>query len=319
MELALDVITEAFDVTLEESVDAPSVEHGLPAVIEAGLKALKNGEDRAPASHKLPADKTFEDFLELLKERNYFGDAQPGSEDYTQKMESAREKYEGRYGKAEETQDRQPTSAELSLAEQKKAEGNTALAEGKFNEAVGKYTEAIELNPSSAIYYCNRAAAYLRLRQPNEAVADCREGLKRDPTYVKGYNRLGSALCEIGKYQEAIDDGFQKALNIDPANQAAIDGLNKAKTMLPQTGGSQGAGAPGGNPLGGNMDLGALFNNPDLVNMAQQAMQNPALASMAQNLMQNPGALGGLANMFGSAFGGGAGGGGQGQGGEQQN
>ncbi len=44
-----------------------------------------------------------------------------------------------------------------------KSEGNKLLAAKDFAKAVEKYTSAIELDPSNAVYYANRAAAYSQL------------------------------------------------------------------------------------------------------------------------------------------------------------
>lgn len=45
-------------------------------------------------------------------------------------------------------------------AQKFKNEGNALVKEKKFKEAVEKYTQAIECQ-ESAIFYCNRAAAYV--------------------------------------------------------------------------------------------------------------------------------------------------------------
>jgi tetratricopeptide (TPR) repeat protein len=44
---------------------------------------------------------------------------------------------------------------------------------GNFAKAVAEYTAAISMDPSSAPAYTNRAAAYLKLEQWQEAVEDC--------------------------------------------------------------------------------------------------------------------------------------------------
>lgn len=45
-------------------------------------------------------------------------------------------------------------------AQKFKNEGNALVKEKKYKEAVEKYTQAIECQ-ESAIFYCNRAAAYV--------------------------------------------------------------------------------------------------------------------------------------------------------------
>jgi tetratricopeptide (TPR) repeat protein len=45
-------------------------------------------------------------------------------------------------------------------------------SEGKYALALGKYDEAIKLNPDSAIYLSNRAFAYTKLEQYGAAIVN---------------------------------------------------------------------------------------------------------------------------------------------------
>lgn len=54
-----------------------------------------------------------------------------------------------------------PTVNPVELAEQKKTEGNAALKAGKINDAIGLYSEAIELNKNEGMF-TNRAVAYIK-------------------------------------------------------------------------------------------------------------------------------------------------------------
>ena len=49
----------------------------------------------------------------------------------------------------------------MSAGDQLKEEGNKAFVAGKYGEAVNYYTKAIEQDGDNAIYYSNRANAYL--------------------------------------------------------------------------------------------------------------------------------------------------------------
>ncbi len=76
-------------------------------------------------------------------------------------------------------------------ADSLKNEGNELMKQEKFTEALEKYKEAIEINSSNAVYYCNRAAAYSKLSDYVNSIEDCKNALKIDPSYGKAWGRLG--------------------------------------------------------------------------------------------------------------------------------
>lgn len=65
-------------------------------------------------------------------------------------------------------------------ADQLKTHGNQKMANGYYQEAVTCYTNAIEMDDTSAIYYANRASAYTHLKQYSKAIVDCETALKLD-------------------------------------------------------------------------------------------------------------------------------------------
>jgi tetratricopeptide (TPR) repeat protein len=58
-------------------------------------------------------------------------------------------------------------------AEACKEKGNAFYRDGKYNEAVEQYSQAIAKRPDTVTYYNNRAAAYLMQEQYGKCVADC--------------------------------------------------------------------------------------------------------------------------------------------------
>jgi len=114
-------------------------------------------------------------------------------------------------------------------AEDLKELGNKKLAQKQFDEAAELYTQAIALDPSSPIYYHNRAVAYLNMAHDpqnstpvaiglaQKALADCDAGIKADPKYTKCYFRRGMANTSLGRLREAKMD-FEKVAQLEPAN-----------------------------------------------------------------------------------------------------
>ena len=94
-------------------------------------------------------------------------------------------------------------SDEVPLWETKKEQGNTAFRNNMFEDAIQRYTEAIEENPTVPMLYSNRSAAYLKKSMFREAMSDAEKAIATDPLFVKAYPRLHSALCNQGKFSDA--------------------------------------------------------------------------------------------------------------------
>ena len=70
-------------------------------------------------------------------------------------------------------------------AEQYKARGNKALQEGKYEEAVELYGEAIALDPTNHVYFSNRAAAFANLKKYKESLTDANKTVELKPDWPK--------------------------------------------------------------------------------------------------------------------------------------
>lgn len=193
-------------------------------------------------------------------------------------------------------------------AETLKLEGNKAMASKDFELAIKKYSDAIEVLPTNAVYYANRAAAHSSMKAYEEAIKDAESAIKTDPTYSKGYSRLGYAKFALGQAEDALE-AYKKVLDIegDKASDVMKRDYETAKKKVEQSldlekkpetqarsadAGAGGAGGSGGfgdfaSMLGGG--LGGLLNNPQLMQAAQQMMQNPQAMSQMESMMQNPG------------------------------
>ncbi|KAL5201089.1 hypothetical protein ABZP36_035443 [Zizania latifolia] len=87
-----------------------------------------------------------------------------------------------------------------------KKKGIDALSEGKLDEAIEHLTEAVILNPSSAIVYATRAGVFVKAKKPNAAVRDADAALKINPDSAKGYKSRGMAKAMLGKWEDAAHD-----------------------------------------------------------------------------------------------------------------
>ncbi|ONK61313.1 uncharacterized protein A4U43_C08F28420 [Asparagus officinalis] len=87
-----------------------------------------------------------------------------------------------------------------------KAKAMDAISEGKLEEAIEHLTEAILLNPTSAILYGNRAGIFIKLNKPNAAIRDADAALKINSDSAKGYKARGMAKAMLGQWEEAARD-----------------------------------------------------------------------------------------------------------------
>ncbi|TFY63263.1 hypothetical protein EVG20_g6395 [Dentipellis fragilis] len=96
-----------------------------------------------------------------------------------------------------------------------KTEGNALFVNKQYNEAIAKYSQAIERDPSNAILFANRAACYQGMKRFGKAAAgSARQKLMRsrcgrllasgDQTYPKGWARLATAQTALSQNVNAL-------------------------------------------------------------------------------------------------------------------
>ncbi|KAL6865235.1 hypothetical protein ACP4OV_016386 [Aristida adscensionis] len=88
-------------------------------------------------------------------------------------------------------------------AEEVRRAGNEQYKKGCFEEALRLYGRALAMSPDSASCHANRAAALTGLGRLSEAVAECKEALRLDPTYARALQRLVSLQIRLGQLMDA--------------------------------------------------------------------------------------------------------------------
>lgn len=173
-------------------------------------------------------EKLFEQFREGLDSAGYFDGLIADTIEYGEHLERSRNVFAETLKKV-----RKPGITEqYILAECFKAQGNSSMANSRFIEAIDLYTMAISLCGDNAVYYSNRAAAHTQVGKYEAAIADSNKAIQLDPNYSKAYSRLGLAYYTQGKYQEAIEKGFQKAHLLDPNSKSIQENLMVAQKKL---------------------------------------------------------------------------------------
>jgi tetratricopeptide (TPR) repeat protein len=112
---------------------------------------------------------------------------------------------------------------ELSEAEQHNERGLELVEEGRWQEAIKEYDEAIELDANMAFAYLNRGQVYNLLGDRQRAIADLDKAIELDPNLDLAYFYRGNAYENLRDSQRAIAD-YDKALSLtsDPYFAALI-------------------------------------------------------------------------------------------------
>ncbi|KAG0456145.1 hypothetical protein HPP92_023933 [Vanilla planifolia] len=135
------------------------------------------------------------------------------------------------------------TEESRDAAQTFKAKAMDAISEGKLEEAIEHLTEAIILNPTSAIMYATRASVFVKMRKPNAAIRDADAALQINPDSAKGYKARGMAKALLGKWEEAAnnlhiaskldhDEDIQSALKMVEPNVQKIEEHRKKYERL---------------------------------------------------------------------------------------
>lgn len=105
----------------------------------------------------------------------------------------------------------QPAQTPLQMAQGLKNLGNDAFKRGKFDEAIERYSEAIEACPKNFVvdlgtFYQNRAAAYEQLQKWSSVRDDCTLALENNSRYVKALMRRARANEYLNEFFASLED-----------------------------------------------------------------------------------------------------------------
>lgn len=173
---------------------------------------------------------------------------------------------------------------------EEKAKGNECFQKGDYPNAMRHYSEAIKRNPDDAKLYSNRAACYQKLAEFHLALADSEQCVKLEPEFVKGHVRKGMALLAMKEHSKA-SSAFQKALDLDPNNQEALEGYRKSMNTVssnPEELRKRAMGDPEVQKILGDpamrIILEQMQSDPKAI---QEHLKNPEIAAKIQKLLES--------------------------------
>lgn len=105
--------------------------------------------------------------------------------------------------------------------------GDALAEQGKLDEAVFHYSEAVRIDPGYAEAHNNLGCALFELDRVDEAIAHYSEAVRLKPDYIEARNNLGIALAGRGDLDEAVIQ-YSEALRLKPDYAEAHNNLGNA-------------------------------------------------------------------------------------------
>ncbi len=111
--------------------------------------------------------------------------------------------------------------------------GNQLLQEGKLEDAIAAYCQAIELNPANSWFHHQLGEALAKLGRWDEAVTAFRCAIQIKPDFSWSYHHLGDALAQQQKCEESAV-AFRKAIELNSEHFGTFVGLGNTLAKLGQ-------------------------------------------------------------------------------------
>uniref|UniRef100_A0AAY4EFR5 RNA polymerase II-associated protein 3 n=1 Tax=Denticeps clupeoides TaxID=299321 RepID=A0AAY4EFR5_9TELE len=137
-------------------------------------------------------------------------------------------RYNSRHGDFKKKKRRRKARSKLP---DENGRGNQLFKQGKYDDALERYTRAMDADPHNPVLPTNRAACFFRLKKYAVAEADCNLAIALDGKYFKAFARRGAARFALKAYQPALED-YEEVLKLDPGNLEAQNELKKIKAAL---------------------------------------------------------------------------------------
>ncbi|KAM7200255.1 DnaJ subfamily C member 7 [Rhypophila sp. PSN 637] len=119
--------------------------------------------------------------------------------------------------------------------ERMKEEGNSEYKAQRWQSALDKYTAALEIDPTNkgtnSKILQNRALCRIKLRQYDEAIADCEKAVSLDPTYTKARKTKANALGKAERWEDAVRE-WKAIQELEPEDRNIAKEIRNAELEL---------------------------------------------------------------------------------------
>ncbi|XP_044753160.1 hsc70-interacting protein-like [Coccinella septempunctata] len=106
------------------------------------------------------------------------------------------------------------TDEEMEKAQELRRKAIEFFNEGKLEDSISTFSEAIKVDPTSALLFSKRGQAHLKLNKPKACIRDCTKALELNPDSAAAYKFRGRAYRLLGEWEQAAKD-LRQACKID--------------------------------------------------------------------------------------------------------
>jgi tetratricopeptide (TPR) repeat protein len=107
--------------------------------------------------------------------------------------------------------------------------GTIFMDQQRFGDAMAAYSEVLRRKPDHAYAHNNVGVLLKNLGRIDEAIAHYSEAVRLDPGHANAHYNLGNALASQGKVAEAIEQ-YTRALELRPANETMRSALEELRS-----------------------------------------------------------------------------------------
>jgi tetratricopeptide (TPR) repeat protein len=104
---------------------------------------------------------------------------------------------------------------------------NVLMGEGRFDDAIALYAEAVRINPNLADSYNNMGLVLIKRGSADEAIPNFLKAIRINPNHAAAHYTLATVLASQGKLHEAIYH-FRESVRIKPDYEQAHNNLGNA-------------------------------------------------------------------------------------------
>ncbi|KAI0202244.1 hypothetical protein F4808DRAFT_84083 [Astrocystis sublimbata] len=116
-----------------------------------------------------------------------------------------------------------------------KEEGNAHYKSGRWQEAIDKYTSALDVDPANrgtnSKLLQNRALCRMKLKNYDDAIADCERAVSLDPSYLKARKTKANVYGQAERWEDAVRE-WKKIQEMDPEDRTVLKEIRKAELEL---------------------------------------------------------------------------------------